>query len=102
MFDIIAQLKEIECEFREIGYDIIADKIAKLIESYKPRVQRQRRTRGVTKIRRKQYYKRNRPKIKRRQKIYRKKRRVQLKRRKRLRHFKRIGQIAEDILNQIF
>lgn len=99
MIDIVSELVAIKGELEDLNDTDMADKVAEIIESYKPRVQKQRRSRGVTRIRRKKYYRKNRVKIKRRQKVYRKRRRTQLKRRKRLRHFKRIGEIVNNILN---
>lgn len=75
---------------------LFKDKIEKvaeeiLVESYKFRIRRQRKGRGITRVRRKQYYKRNRQRIKMRQKRYRRVTRIPRKRRRRLRHYKRVG-----------
>lgn len=95
MFDVIAKLNDIADRLSEQGKDKLAtiiDKIATLlIESYKARIKRQRKSRGITKVRRKQYYKRNKARIKRKQKKYRIRHRVHRKRRKRLKHYKRFG-----------
>ena len=95
MFHIISKLHGIADRLEESGKENLAevvDKIAsKIIEAYKPRIRKQRKSRGRTKVRRKQYYKRHKMRIKRKQKIYRKRKKVHLKRRKRLKHYKRFG-----------
>jgi hypothetical protein len=70
-------------------YNIVASVIERSIFSYKPRVKRQTRSKGKTKIKRKTYYRKNKPKIKRQQKVYRKKNKPRLKQRKKLKHYKR-------------
>ena len=95
MFDVIARLHDIADRLNEQGKDKFAnviDKIANLIiESYKARIKRQRKSRGITRTRRRQYYRRNKANIKRKQKKYRIRHRVHRKRRKRLKHYKRFG-----------
>lgn len=95
MFEIIAKLHEYADRLDELGKEGLADQIDKiaseLIEAYKMRIKRQRRGRGLTRIRRKKYYRKNRQKIKRKQKKYRRKRKVQLKRRRKRKHYKRVG-----------
>jgi hypothetical protein len=95
MFYIISKLHDFADKFDDLNRSDLADRIDKiaayLIESYTPRFKRQRRSRGVTRVRRKQYYRQNRPAKKRYQKIYRRKWKSQLQRRRKRRHFKRIG-----------
>lgn len=95
MFHIISKLHDIAEKLEEQGKDALAEAIDKIastiIEAYKPRIKRQRKSRGRTKVRRKQYYKRHKQRIKRKQKRYRKRKRVHIKRRKRLKHYKRFG-----------
>jgi len=102
---IIAELQEIVKETKQIDVDV-SEKIEKISEeikeSYTPRVKRQRRSRGVTRARRRQYYRKNRQKIKRKQKLYRKKHKNPLKRRRRFRHYKRVGEIVNFIFSKAF
>ena len=95
LFDIISRLHNIAEKLENKGKDNFSDAIDKIaseiVEAYKSRVKRQRRSRGVTRVRRKQYYKRHKRRMKQKQKIYRKRVRVHLKRRKRLKHYKRVG-----------
>ena len=94
MFDIISRLHDISDDLNDREKDDLAesiDRIASFIfESYKFRVHRQKKSRGITKTRRRRTYKTHRSTVKRKQKVYRRKHKVQLRRRKRMKHFHRI------------
>jgi hypothetical protein len=93
MHTIISKINEIADKLNDQGKDALAstlDKIAENIkESYKFRIHKQRKSRGVSRTRRKFYYKLHRPAIKRKQKIYRRRTKVPRKRRTRMKHYHR-------------
>jgi len=95
MIQTIAKLNEIADKLDDRGKLELADSLDKvasfLMESYKPRIKRQRKTRGIEKVKRRQRYKRLKQKIKRKQKKYRRIRKTQLKRRRKMIHHKRVG-----------
>jgi len=98
MLHIIARLDEIADKLDEKGQEVLADSLDRIasfllesLKGYKPRIKRQKKIRGVEKVKRRQRYKRLKHKIKRKQKKYRKLRRTQLKRRQRMIHHKRVG-----------
>lgn len=59
--------------------------------AYKPRIQRQRRQKGIARTEGRQYYRRNRAEIRKRMKLYKKKYKNLLKARKRRPSYKRVG-----------
>ena len=59
--------------------------------AYKPRIKRQKRQRGGTRVKSRQYYRRNRAQIRKRMTRYRKKYRNLLKARRRRPSYKRVG-----------
>jgi hypothetical protein len=68
------------------------EKIAsQIIESYKFRLKRQRRSRGSTRTRRHRTYIQHRPRIRAKTRIYRMRTKIPRKRRQRLKHYHRIG-----------
>lgn len=93
MFQLISKLHDIADDLEDHGKDDLAENIDKiacfLIESYKKRIQRQRKSRGVEKFKRKRRWTKIRSKDKRRQRIYRRKYKTLLKNRKKLRHYPR-------------
>lgn len=95
MFNIIAKLHDIADKLDDRKkYDLAktVDKIASiLIEAYKFRIKRQRRSRGITRVRRRLHYRRNRAQIRRKQKMYRRRTRIPRKRRRKLKHYRRFG-----------
>lgn len=95
LFSLVAKLHDFADRLDEMGKADDADSVdriaGQILEAYKMRVRKQRRSRGITRVRRKKYYRQHRQKIKMRQKRYRRKHKVHLKRRKKFRHYKRIG-----------
>ena len=91
MFNLIAKIHDLAEELEEDKLAETLDKIASYLIEAKFRIKRQRRSRGITRVRRRQKYKRNRAKIKRNQKRYRRRTRIQRKRRRKLKHYKRFG-----------
>lgn len=64
---------------------------SQIIESYKFRLKRQKRSRGSTRTRRHRKYISHRPKIRAKSRIYRMRTKIPRKRRQRFRHYHRIG-----------
>jgi len=98
MLHIIARIDEIADKLDDEGKTDLADSLDKIssfllesLKGYKPRIKRQRKIRGIEKVKRRQRYKKLKHKIKRKQKKYRKLRKTQLKRRQRMIHHKRVG-----------
>jgi predicted metal-dependent hydrolase len=93
--ELITKLTKISTKLRSIEKNSEATKVDEIIEflktAYHPRFKRERRARGMTRMRRRQYYKKHKNLIKRKQKIYRRKFKNPMKRRRLRRHYKRFG-----------
>jgi hypothetical protein len=95
MFFLISKLNNYANKLDESFHPELADKIDKitsyLLNAYTPRIKRERKSRGVTRTRRKLYYRLHKSLTKRKQKLYRRKWKSQLKRRRYRKHYHRIG-----------
>jgi hypothetical protein len=96
MLSIIAKLNDyadlLEDKYNRPDLADVLDKVAsEIVARYQFRIKRPRKSRGITKTRRKLYYKTHRQKMRVRMRRYRTLHRTQLHRRKKLRHYHRFG-----------
>jgi hypothetical protein len=93
VLELIQKLSRITVELKSRNRFKQAENIDNVIEflksAYAMRFKKQRHGRGLTKLRRHQWYVKNKSKVKRRMKVYRKRYKNMLQRRRKRKHFRR-------------
>jgi hypothetical protein len=96
MLHIISKICSIADKLEDVcNRDDLSDRLDKIanqiFNAYVIKIRKQRKTKGVRKLKRKLYYKMNRTKMNLRMKMYRRIHKYNLKKRKTLKHFHRFG-----------